>query len=1119
MFASKKNILCAVLFAASFFCATPAPAQSADGPESLYEIGVLADYSRDDVIRHWVPTARYLSDYIQHADFTIVPLNYSQIYGAVSKGQVDFVIANPGILVEAMYLYKVRCMASLSREYNGWEFTHYGSVLFTAQDSGIKTLGDLKGARFAAPAPDSFGGWILAAREMQYAGLNVQSDLSEIIFVGSHDHVVDAVLEGKADAGAVHSGVLEHLSLWAEVDLGRLRILKGRLTMNRSLEGLPFHTSTPLFPEWSIAKLPHVSEDLAGLVTEGLFRLSQLNPDAAQQGGYKRWIVPLNYTSVRQALSDVQGSQQGAAYRLLFLDFLRDYWYVFFLVFLIFFYLMFTILHRAGLSRALRRSKLALEKELLQHKQAEESLRESQKMLTLVMDSIPVRVFWKDRNLTYLGCNQVFAEDAGLLSSESIVGKTDYELSWTRDQADSFREYDQRVIGTGRPIYNIIESQQHADGNLYWLKTNKVPMRDSYGNVIGMLGTYEDITESRRAEEALRTSEAKYRDLVENANSIIIRLNARGDILFFNEFAEKYFGYSEDEVVGKNLKETILPSDIVPPEWVDNALNKILMDSDEWRFAENQNAKKNGEIVWVAWTNRAVVNEQGEKEILAVGTDITQRRHMEEELRKLFTAVEQSQNVILITDPRGDIEYVNPKFTELTGYQEEEVLGKNPRLLKSGESPPEVYKVLWQTIRDGETWRGEFHNRRKDGSLYWERAAISPVKNDQGETVYYIAIKEDITEQKKLSQELQKAFGRLKEMERIINLSNAMVFLWDPQDEWPVRFVSDNVRVLGYEPREFYENQLHFQHLIYEEDVAMVKAEVERNIKARKDEFSQQYRLQTRDGRVRWFEVYTWVTYWKAGQPSQYQGVAFDITERKLAEERMFEAINMKAEFISIVSHELRTPLTAIKESINIVIEDEDSGINDSQKHFLSIAKRNVDRLGVLINDVLDYQKLDAGQLKFQWQEGDIRTAIDEVVQTMGVVAKNKGLSLKKKVPENIPSVYFDQYRIIQVLNNLVNNAIKFTEKGEVVISASVMKDCVEISVRDTGIGIKAEDMHKLFQTFSQIQQGIARKPGDSGLGLAISKKIINGHGGEIWVESEPGEGSAFFFTLPLTRS
>lgn len=388
------------------------------------------------------------------------------------------------------------------------------------------------------------------------------------------------------------------------------------------------------------------------------------------------------------------------------------------------------------------------------------------------------------------------------------------------------------------------------------------------------------------------------------------------------------------------------------------------------------------------WFNARITKFTGEKgrHIVIAHENITERKLAEDELRKLSRAVEQNPACIVITDTEGIIEYINPTFTKLTGYTLQDVLGKNPRILKSGLTPPEVYKQMWDTIKAGHDWQGEFCNRKKNGELYFENTSISPVINEAGIVTNFIANKEDITLRK--------------------------------------------------------------------------KAEIE-----------------------------------------------------------MREAVEMKSRFISTASHELRTPLTSIKEGVNLVYSETTGPLNDDQKEFLGIAKRNVDRLARLINDVLDYQKMTAGRMEFNLKPANINETVKIVEETMRPLTKEKGLQLILELDDAIPPVDFDNDKIIQVLTNLVSNAIKFTETGSIKITTSRSDNSVITAVKDSGSGIKLEDMPKLFQEFGQLAiKDADRKVGGTGLGLVISKKIVESHGGRIWVESDYGNGTTFYFELPTEK-
>ena len=243
-----------------------------------------------------------------------------------------------------------------------------------------------------------------------------------------------------------------------------------------------------------------------------------------------------------------------------------------------------------------------------------------------------------------------------------------------------------------------------------------------------------------------------------------------------------------------------------------------------------------------------------------------------------------------------------------------------------------------------------------------------------------------------------------------------------------------------------------------------------------------------------------------------------DITDRKKAEETLISTIKIKSEFISIVSHELRTPLTAIKEGIGIVLDGSTGEITEEQKDFLGTAKRNVDRLARLINDVLDFSKMESGKMQLKREKHQITQVLEDVVKTHTTHAKVNNLYVKTDFKEGLPEIFFDPDRIIQVVNNLINNSLKFTQTGGIVIRAGIEEGFVRITIEDTGPGIKEEELSKLFEAFRQLENQNAKKTGGTGLGLSISKQIVKQHGGKIWVESEFGKGSKFIFTLPIER-
>jgi PAS domain S-box-containing protein len=252
-------------------------------------------------------------------------------------------------------------------------------------------------------------------------------------------------------------------------------------------------------------------------------------------------------------------------------------------------------------------------------------------------------------------------------------------------------------------------------------------------------------------------------------------------------------------------------------------------------------------------------------------------------------------------------------------------------------------------------------------------------------------------------------------------------------------------------------------------------------------------------------------------RPYQYLAIRVDITQRKEMEEELKEALEAKSQFVSLVSHELRTPLTAIKQGIDIVDSGTTGEVNDQQREFLGLAKSNVDRLTRLINGILDFQKLQAGKMEFSMEKHNLNKAATEIYKTMKPLTEDKGLNLIITTDERLPKIRFDRDKIIQVMTNFLNNAVKFTDEGSIEIAIERKDNVAHVMVKDTGIGFSEEDKGKLFKSFEQLESG-KKYSGGTGLGLAISKQIIDGHSGKIWATSQKGRGSVFHFALPVVE-
>jgi PAS domain S-box-containing protein len=244
-------------------------------------------------------------------------------------------------------------------------------------------------------------------------------------------------------------------------------------------------------------------------------------------------------------------------------------------------------------------------------------------------------------------------------------------------------------------------------------------------------------------------------------------------------------------------------------------------------------------------------------------------------------------------------------------------------------------------------------------------------------------------------------------------------------------------------------------------------------------------------------------------------GVIRDITDLKIAQEKLKEMMEVRSRFTSVVSHELRTPLASIRTGVNLILDGLAGNINNEQKEFLEIVKKNIERLSRLINDILDFQKIDSGKMHFKIVNNNINEVAREVRKIMLPLVERKKIELKLELDETNPEFKFDRDRMIQVFSNLVNNAIDFTEKGSITVVISRENGNLHAKIIDTGVGIKPESLAKIFNPFEQGERVDSGKREGTGLGLAICKEIIVRHNGKIWVDSTD-KGSTFHFTLPM---
>jgi PAS domain S-box-containing protein len=626
--------------------------------------------------------------------------------------------------------------------------------------------------------------------------------------------------------------------------------------------------------------------------------------------------------------------------------------------------------------------------------------------------------------------------------------------------------------------------------------------------------------EQREIRELLQTIFDESPIAIELADAATLRY------LEVNRVSCELLGYSREDLLGMKVMD--IQADITPE--VMQGLVADLLARGGAQF-ENRHRTKDGRLI-DASVNVRVVRRGGRDYLLGIWRDISAEKAAQEHVRMLSMAVEQSPNPVVITDLAAHITYVNAAFERSTGYARAEVIGQNPRLLRSGETPAATYASLWQTLSVGAVWQGEFINRNKRGERCLEAAVIAPLRNAAGQTTHYVAVKEDITVQRQTEEQLLQLRLAVDQSPESIVITNLDAQIQYVNDAFVRNTGYSRAEAIGLNPRVLKSGKTPPERYIAMwQTLSNGQPWSGEVINRRKDgseyvEWAHISPIRQPDGRI-----------------THYLAVKEDITEKKRNAEELTayrsnleklvaqrtaelseardaaEAANRtKSEFLANMSHEIRTPMNAIiglthllKRSIRDARQsDQLDKIGAAAHHLLAI-----------INDILDLSKIEAG--KFHLEDTDFETEriIDNVVALIRDKAEAKGIELVASLHGVPPVLRGDGLRLGQILLNFAGNAVKFTEHGSITLRAAVVAAQdqnlrVRFEIADTGIGMTPEQQARLFQPFEQADTSISRKYGGTGLGLAISRRLTELMGGHIGVDSQPGRGSTFWIEAPF---
>lgn len=539
--------------------------------------------------------------------------------------------------------------------------------------------------------------------------------------------------------------------------------------------------------------------------------------------------------------------------------------------------------------------------------------------------------------------------------------------------------------------------------------------------------------------------------------------------------------------------------------------------------------------------------------LVVVGRDITERKIVEKELQKLSQVVKQSPDSIIVTNTDGVIEYVNPATSSLSGFSEQELIGARPSIFSSGRNSNELYKELWETVLSGNEWKGEFYNKKKNGELFWEQASISSIKDSKGEVLHFLCIKEDITERKYSESIKQVLFNISKQAFETTDIEQLLGIV---KSELNALIDTKNFFVAFYKKET---GMLTSAYISDEKDTMeswpaakSLTGYVIKNNKSlllKRDDF---HKLATK-GEVELIgsaaEIWLGVPLTVDGKPygaiviqDYHNPNAFSENELKMLEfiasqvsvsiQRKKSIIDLeealskaeagdklKTAFINNISHEIRTPLNGILGFSEMILSP-DSSQEDNELCY-NVIKKSSKRLLNTVNSYMDISMIVSGTMEISKRPSNMDKLFDELYRDFKENCTQKGLQLilSKPKSEEVLVLKTDNEKLRKIVGHLLDNAVKFTQKGEIVFGYQLKNDSTEFFISDTGAGIRPEAINIIFNAFMSADVSTTRGYEGSGLGLTIANGMVKLLGGKIWVESDSGKGSTFYFALPFTEN
>lgn len=764
-----------------------------------------------------------------------------------------------------------------------------------------------------------------------------------------------------------------------------------------------------------------------------------------------------------------------------------------------------------------------LKKQIDQRKKAEKELLTTANRLSALIINIQSGILVEDENRNIALVNQLFCNLFGItISAEELKGMNCAESAEQSKHlfkdSENFMNRIEELLTLRKLAVN--DELELADGRFFERDYIPIFVDKEYK---GHLWKYRDITGRKKTQIAIEQSELKNRLIMNAALDAIITIDNKGHITFWNPQAEKIFGWKETEILGRKISDTIIPSQFrIAHEkgmqiYTETGTGSVLNKQFEISAINKEGKEFPIELSIVP------IEQDGNKFFCSFIRDISQRKHTEKQLRLTSLVASLNRNGVIFTDTTGKIIWSNEGFSTLIGYSSNEIMGKTPLdLMKGEQTSRSVLNEMLAQFYNGNNFNVELICYRKDNSWFWGACNAQAIKNNKGEIELFFAFVEDITNKKHAEEQL-----RIQEEKYRNIIANMNLGLLEVDKTDKIQFANQSFcNISGYSLDELI-NKNAAQLFTKGANLDFVHTKTDLRKKGISDAY--EIAIKNKTGNVRWWFVSGAPRYNDKGEHIGSIGIHLDITDQKKMEQNLIEAkkqaensTKAKEIFLANMSHEIRTPMNAI---LGMSHQLAKTSLDEKQHFYLDTIRSAAENLLVIINDILDLSKIEAGKMHIEKINFIPKRIVGSVMQVLQHKAEEKGLNLINSFcdPDLSSVLIGDPYRLNQILINLVGNAIKFTEKGYVDLSCKVITDnqniqIIRIKVKDTGIGMEKEFVEKIFEKFNQEDISVGRRYGGTGLGMSICKELINLMDGSIEIKSKKNEGTTVAFTIPFTK-